>query len=126
MLLSAAPGSRVEGGGAGVVRKPGAFARYRYREDLYPSLTFRRAYDALARTHGERADLEYLRVLQLASTAGEMRVTTVLATLLEAGLAFDAHTVQAEVAPPVLVVPTVHIPAPDLTVYDALRGGAAA
>ncbi len=109
-----------------LVRKPGAFARYRYREDLYPSVTFRRAYDALARTYGERADLEYLRVLQLAATAGEMRVTAVLATLLDAGLAFDARTVQAEVAPPVLVVPTVHIPAPDLTVYDALRGGAAA
>lgn len=109
-----------------LVRKPGAFARYRYREDLYPSVTFRRAYDALSRTLGERADLEYLRVLQLAATAGEMRVTAVLATLLDAGLAFDAHTVQAEVAPPMLVVPIVHIPAPDLTVYDALRGGAAA
>ena len=37
-----------------LVRKPGAFARYRYREDLYPSVTFRRAYDALVRTR--RAD----------------------------------------------------------------------
>jgi hypothetical protein len=44
-----------------LVRKPGAFARYRYREDLYPSVTFRRAYDALGRTHGERADVEYLK-----------------------------------------------------------------
>lgn len=109
-----------------LVRKPGAFARYRYREDLYPSVTFRRAYDALSRTHGERADLEYLRILQLAATAGELRVTAVLTTLLDAGVAFEARTVQAEVAPPVLIVPTVHIPAPDLTVYDALRGGAAA
>lgn len=109
-----------------LVRKPGAFARYRYREDLYPSVTFRRAYDALTRTHGERADLEYLRILQFAATAGEMRVTAVLTTLLDAGGAFEACTVQAEVAPPVLVVPSVHIPAPDLTVYDALRGGAAA
>ena len=30
-----------------LVRKPGAFAAYRYREDLFPSLAFRRAYDAL-------------------------------------------------------------------------------
>ena len=57
-----------------LVRKPGAFARYRYREDLYPCLTFRRAYDALVRTHGERADVEYLRILHLAATAGEARV----------------------------------------------------
>jgi hypothetical protein len=56
-----------------LVRKPGAFARYRYREDLYPSVTFRRAYDALVRTHGERADVEYLRILHLAMTAGEAR-----------------------------------------------------
>lgn len=109
-----------------LVRKPGAFARYRYREDLYPSVTFRRAYDALARTHGERADLEYLRILQLAATAGEARVTAVLATDLDQGTRFDYVTVQAQVAPPVLTVPVVHIPAPDLTVYDALRGGAAA
>ena len=109
-----------------LVRKPGAFARYRYREDLYPSVTFRRTYDALTRTHGERADLEYLRILQLAATAGEMRVTAVLAMVLDQGGTFEARTVQAEVAPPELVVPIVHIPAPDLTVYDALRGGAAA
>jgi hypothetical protein len=30
-----------------LVKKPGAFARYRYREDLFPSLVFRRAYDVL-------------------------------------------------------------------------------
>ena len=28
--------------------KPGAFARYRYREELFPTLIFRRAYDALS------------------------------------------------------------------------------
>ena len=41
-------------------------------------------------------------------------------------LGFDYVTVQAQVAPPVLTVPVIHIPAPDLTVYDALRAGAAA
>jgi hypothetical protein len=109
-----------------LVRKPGAFARYRYREDLYPSVTFRRAYDALVRTHGERADVEYLRILQLAATAGEARVGTVLVTLLDQPGAFDYVTVQTQVAPPVRTVPVIHIPAPDLTIYDALRAGAAA
>lgn len=109
-----------------LVRKPGAFARYRYREDLYPSVTFRRAYDALVRTHGERADIEYLRILLLALTAGEARVMDVLATVLDQVGGFDYVTVQAQVAPPVLTVPVIHIPAPDLTVYDALRAGAAA
>ena len=44
------------------VTKPGAFARYRYREELFPSLTFCRAYDAL-KARPERADIEYLRIL---------------------------------------------------------------
>lgn len=109
-----------------LVRKPGAFARSRYREDLYPSVLFRRAYDALVRTHGERADVEYLRVLQLAATAGEARVAAVLAAVLDQASGFDYVTVQAQVAPPVLTVPVIHIPAPDLSVYDALRAGAAA
>jgi hypothetical protein len=109
-----------------LVRKPGAFARYRYREDLYPSVTFRRAYDALVRTHGERADVEYLRILHLAATVGEARVVEVLAAVLDRVDGFDYVTVQVQVAPPVLTVPVIHIPVPDLAVYDALRAGAAA
>jgi len=109
-----------------LVRKPGAFARYRYREDLYPSVTFRRAYDALARTHGERADIEYLRILHLAATAGEARVEAVLAATVDQVGGFDYVTVQTQVAPPVLTVPVINIPQPDLTVYDALRAGEAA
>ena len=34
---------------------------------------------------------------------------------------FDYVTVQSHVAPRALTVPVIHIPAPDLTVYDALR-----
>ena len=30
-----------------LVRKPGAFAAYRYRDDLFPTTTFRIAYDVL-------------------------------------------------------------------------------
>jgi hypothetical protein len=45
-----------------LVRKPGAFRRYVYREALFPTLVFRRAYDALA-AHSEKwADLEYVRI----------------------------------------------------------------
>ena len=33
-----------------LVRKPGAFENYRYREDLFPTSRFRMAYDSLART----------------------------------------------------------------------------
>ena len=38
-----------------LVRKPGAFEQYRYREDLFPTSRFRMAYDSLQQTHGDRA-----------------------------------------------------------------------
>ena len=44
-----------------LVRKLGAFARYRFREQMFPTMTFRLAYDALKRWRGERADVEYVR-----------------------------------------------------------------
>src|SRR5919199_456311 len=50
-----------------LVRKPGAFANYRYRDELFPSLTFRRAYDALVAARPARADREYVRVLHPAA-----------------------------------------------------------
>jgi hypothetical protein len=78
------------------------------------------------RTHGERADIEYLRILHLAATVGEARVLEGLAAVLDQVGGFDYVTVQAQVAPPVLTVPVMHIPVPDLAVYDALRAGAAA
>ncbi len=41
-----------------LVRKPGAFARYRYREAFFPSLTFRRTYDALCARAGSMKERE--------------------------------------------------------------------
>jgi hypothetical protein len=103
-----------------LVRKPGAFARYRYREDLFPGVPFRRVYDRLQATHGERGDVEYLRILKLAATAGESRVREAVTRLLDAGSAVDYAAVQACVAPPVVTLPTVYIPPPDLRIYDVL------
>ena len=102
-----------------LVRKPGAFARYRFREELFPSLVFRAAYDALGRTHGERADIEYVRLLHLAATTGERRVEATLRARLDAGAPCD----YAAVRPPVPTIPVVHVPRPDLTQYDALLTG---
>ena len=106
-----------------LVRKPGAFARYRYREELFPSLTFRQAYDTLGHTHGERADIEYVRLLSLAATTSERQVETTLRALLQQRQAFDYASVQALVTPPTPSVPVIHLPPPDLAHYDALLGG---
>ena len=61
-----------------LVRKPGAFARYRFREQMFPTMTFRLAYDALKRWRGERADVEYVRILHLAATTMESTVDSAL------------------------------------------------
>ena len=106
-----------------LVRKPGAFARYKFREELFPSLTFRRAYDRLCRWRAERADIEYVRILHLAAGTLESRVERALVQLLADGKPFDYAEVKAVAEPAPRVVPHVAIPAPDLAAYDRLLGG---
>lgn len=103
-----------------LVRKPGAFAAYRYREDLFPSLTFRRSYDALCASRGSRADVEYVRILHLAASTSEADVARALDLLLEQGVAFDFITVKALAQPRTSEIPHVEIGVPDLGAYDDL------
>ena len=108
-----------------LVTKPGAFARYRYREELFPTLVFRRAYDALTSTHGDRADVEYVRVLHLAASTMERTVEGVLAQLLSEGARFDYAAVKARVKPETLPIPAMPPLTPDLAAYDRLLVGGA-
>lgn len=104
-----------------LVRKPGAFSRYRYREDLFPSLRFRRAYDALqAWRPGTKGDLEYLRVLHLAASTMEAEVEAALELILDANKLPDGDSVKALVSPHVTQLPEMRKPVVDLKVYDAL------
>lgn len=107
-----------------LVKKPGAFARYRFKDQLFPTQTFRRTYDALQNWRGERADVEYLRILHLAATTMESEVEQALSLLLISGDPFDYMTVRGIVAPVNVEVPQISSQsAPDLTVYDALITG---
>ena len=103
-----------------LVRKPGAFRRYVYREALFPTLTFRRAYDVLAERSERWADLEYVRILHLAATTMECEVETALALLLEAGRLPTAQAVKDLVRPERPVIPAVSIQVVDLRSYDSL------
>lgn len=109
-----------------LVKKPGAFARYRYREELFPTLTFRRAYDALRSTHGDRADVEYVRVLHLAASTMETDVETALMQLVTEGKRFDYACVKARARPETPAIPDMAPLVPDLSIYDGLlaSGGA--
>jgi hypothetical protein len=104
-----------------LVRKPGAFARYKYREQLYPTVLFRRAYDALQ--GAGHKDVEYLRLLHLAASTMQSEVEAGLELLLGAGEVPTAERVKAlmgkdkPVEAPLLAPPVV-----DLRDYDALLG----
>jgi hypothetical protein len=102
-----------------LVRKPGAFARYRYRESLFPTVIFRQAYDALVTRHGSRADVEYVRILHLAASTSEQAVERTLTALLAHGTLRDYVQVKTVVQPEAIVIPACELPLPDLTVYDA-------
>lgn len=110
-----------------LVRKPGAFDRYRYREALFPKLVFRRAYDRLQEFRaGRAADIEYLRILHLAATTMESDVANALAEMLETGEVLDAAAVKARVKPEEAVaVPILARPEVRLGEYDQLlaQGG---
>lgn len=68
-----------------LVRKPGAFSNYRYREDLFPTSRFRMVWDALRELIPLRANKQYLEILQVAAQEGEARVDDALRCLLEQG-----------------------------------------
>ncbi|HZM33312.1 MAG TPA: IS21 family transposase [Burkholderiales bacterium] len=69
-----------------LVKKPWALARYRYREALFPTPVFRRAYDVLVEALAERrGELEYLRVLHLAAASFEHEVASAVEQLLGQG-----------------------------------------
>src|SRR5262249_11473787 len=47
-----------------LVRKPGAFENYRYREEMFPSTVFRQAYDHLLEADPAHASKRYLEILE--------------------------------------------------------------
>ena len=65
-----------------LVRKPGAFENYVYREELFPTSRFRMAYDALREAQPQRGHKEYLGILYLAARQSEAAVDEALRTLL--------------------------------------------
>ncbi|MEQ2006216.1 MAG: IS21 family transposase [Limisphaerales bacterium] len=106
-----------------LLRKPGAFARYRHREELFPDATYRAAHDKLVRDHGQRpGELEYLRLLKLTAELGSSAVAGRLSELVgEGSPPWRTESVRQFLCPS-LVVTLVEAPV-NLAVYDALLGG---
>ncbi len=108
-----------------LIRKPGAFRDYRYRDDLYPTSRFRMAWDALRESTPGQAAKQYLEILELAAKQGEARVDQALQTVLgESRLNPERLRVQAlepllEIKP-VPAVSLVEVAEVDLAGFDQL------
>jgi hypothetical protein len=105
-----------------LVRKPGAFARYVHRDEMFPSLVFRRAYDAIqVEQQGIKADVEYLRILHHAASTLQTDVEAALVLLLDERKPFGADAVKALLTSSSDIdVPELNEPKVELTVYDGL------
>ncbi len=105
-----------------LVRKPGAFKQYRYRDELFPSSRFRIAYDVLKGQSPSRGHKEYLNILQLAARETEAGVDDALRVLLGNEEPLTAKAVEAMVRSAQEIPPATDVVvAPvDLTSYDQL------
>jgi len=103
-----------------LLRKPGGFRKYRYREALFPRGVFRQAWEALNRRYSpRRADIAYLHILNLAAKGMESDVAAVLAGLLAGDEPWDDCTV-AERVQPSPILPAMQEERVDLSAYDRL------
>lgn len=104
-----------------LLRKPGGFRGYRFREDLFPRLVFRQAWEQLQQWHSpRRADLLYLQVLQLAARTLEEEVAIALELLVQSGQAWELADVKRLLEPEPVVVPQLETGTVELGLYDQL------
>ena len=109
-----------------LVRKPGAFENYRYRDELFPSSYFRMSYDFLKGNHSRQvAGRQYLKILHLAATDSEARVEGILKELIDTAEPIRFETVKDKLSSDraFCAVKDVKIPQVDLITYDALLDG---
>jgi transposase len=106
-----------------LVRKPGAFTNYKYVNHMYPTTTFRMAYDQLLQGTTEKSAVkQYLKLLHAAKHEGLELVDATLRWFLAEGKAIKADDVLEVVARgQQLPAPTaLTLDAPDLCTFDCL------
>jgi hypothetical protein len=104
-----------------LVRKPGAFADYRYQADLFPSTLFRVAYDR-CKSQYVGSDKQYLKILELAAKESQSLVEAAIGRLIDTDQAMSFEAVEALVqSGQRLSAPTaVRVDVVDLLAYDQL------
>lgn len=106
-----------------LVRKPGAFENYRYRDELFPTSRFRIAYDNLKRNHVlSVAAKHYLKILYLAARESEAAVDNALRLMIDQNVDITEEHVRKIVFSSIPIPETtdIHILPVDLACYDEL------
>ena len=106
-----------------LVRKPGAFANYAYREDLFPTTRFRLAYDRFCEGRDQRRGAkDYLKILHHAAHNSEVAIDDALRVLLASDmpLSVDAVIALAKTSTDLPAATMVVVEPPDLKEFDAL------
>jgi hypothetical protein len=110
-----------------LVRKPGAFENYRYKEDLYPSSWFRIAYDWLRSNMALQANKQYVKILYYAAKEGQMVTESAIRHLLEHDKEPTALNIKDQIEEQFKLPPVTEISVDNnnLESYDALLEEAA-
>jgi hypothetical protein len=108
-----------------LVRKPRAFADYRYQAEMFPSSRFRQVYDALLKQRPRQAAREYLQILHAAAKQGEAKVEEALLRLLkrQQSLSFLAVEAELQLSDTPMSVVEATVSTVDLSQYDGLLEG---
>lgn len=106
-----------------LARKPGAFEHFRYKDDLFPSSTFRMAYDLLKENYPKTGHKKYIKILLMAKNEGEDTTENALKILLENPENFSTDNLQNHInisGENSTAVLDVNIPLTDISQYDKL------
>ena len=108
-----------------LVRKPGAFKNYVYRDHLFPSTSFRAAHDVLVAHFPVNGTKQYLKILQLAAIGSESEVQNILEQIISSGKTPSFMEVEERLkdqskARNMSIISGIKITAPNLKCYDAL------
>jgi len=105
-----------------LIRKPAAFENYKYKEELYPTNNFKKAWDYLSNKKTDRqATIEYLRILKLSADSLEEDVDVALELILDD----DSATLNIETIKELVmkeespIIDSIEL-TPNLNIYDEL------
>lgn len=109
----------------GLKRKPGAFARWTMRDDVFPRTIYRSTWDALTKRCQEReACKTMVGLLALAADGHEAELAIELEALRTANELPDLDAIRDRFCPRNPALPMLNVPLPELSTYDDLLGAA--